>query len=49
MKKMRSRFVSSTTSTDSTRTVAETMSKAMDSKIIQVNTKLGKKLKTKHI
>ena len=41
MKKMRSRFISSTTSTESTRTVSEPMPKAMDSEIIQINTKLG--------
>ena len=49
MEKVRSRFISSTTSTESTWTFAETMPKAMDSKIIQVNTQLGKKLKTKNI
>ena len=49
MEKVRSGFISSTTSTKSTWTVAETMPKAVDSKIIQVNTQLGKKLKTKNI
>ena len=49
MEKVRSRFISSTTSTESTWTVAETMPKTMDSKIIQINTQLGKKLKTKNI
>ena len=49
MKKVGSRFISSTTSTKSTWTVAETMPKAVDSKIIQFNTQLGKKLKTKNI
>ena len=49
MEKVRSGFISSTTSTKSTWTVAETMPKAVDSKIIQFNTQLGKKLKTKNI
>ena len=49
MKKVGSRFISSTTSTKSARTIAESMTKTVNSKIIQVNTQLGEKLKAKDI
>ncbi len=49
MKKVRSRFILCTTNAYWTTTVGETMAKTMNSQIIQINTKLSKKLKTTNI
>ena len=49
MKKVGSRFILCTTNAYWTTTVGETMAKTMHSQIIQINTKLSKKLKTTNI
>ena len=49
MKEVRGRFVTSATCTEWTRTVGETVSKTMDSEIIQINTQLSKELNATNI
>ena len=49
MKKMRSRFILCTTIAYWTMRVGENMAKTMNSQVIQINTKLSKKLKTSNI
>ena len=49
MKKVGSRLILCTTDAYWSTTVGETMAKTMNSRIIQINTKLSKKLKTTNI